>query len=416
MLNKAVFKPFIEKFAFQRNEKSVSYVQLTPDISSNTLSIEIKSMQKMIVSYQYTNIEENDMEIREGFSNGLIKYSDFCKEISSIKARNKLKIRFAKAGVVIEETDENNTLILHMLKLIDDTLISDITKITSSSKDAAITPEEAMSLAYMNDIRIDMEAVPQLNGISLKYEDGYVYFCSSSGSSLHCCKAEIDDDIFDGKEYMIPSVYMKDMLMLSSECVYLNLVNMGNSFGIQFSTSEVSIILPVMEIKKEESIFSNFIKVESMKNAEWQIKLTSEIFEDKQWKEFVKQEVALRKKYNDDKLASFVQFDMDFDCSEGDDFQCKLTLENVGKETQTSSGSVIAAEWVKSPCKDAGDDARLISNIRSFRINAFDFIKFAGSTKNKEFLCTVATDEYNNRYIVLQSENKYLYTPCGNID
>lgn len=410
MLNKALFKPFVENFAFQRNEKSISYIQLTPDISSNTLTIEIKSMQKMSVSYQYTNLEDGDMEVRDCYSNGLINYNDFCKEISAMKARNRLQIKFTKAGVMIEEIDVNDVVIVHMLKVIDDTLVNDLTAVTSCSKDACIKSDEIMSLAYMNDLRLDLEAVPQLNGVSLKYADGYLYFCSSIGSSLHCCKVEMEENILDGKEYMIPSVYMKDMLMLDSECLYLNIVEIGNSKGIQFSTSEVSIILPVTEIKKEDSIFSNFIKVETIKNAKWMMKFTSEVFEDKNWKYFVKKEVSLRKTHNDDKFASFMVFNADFsDYYDGQNLMYRLKIENIGEKVERTAPELIHANFIEKPDESVNLNAHPMNE---FKINSFDFIKFVGGMKNKEVTCTVGTDEKGNRFIVLNNENKYLYTPC----
>lgn len=394
MLTKAVFKPFIENFYLQRGEKDNTYIIFIPNLEENTLKIEMKSLKGFYVSYLYENIEADDLKVVDGFQNAILEYAEFCNLYKQIKARNILSLSFLKESLVLMQKDMKLDAIVSNIVKYTDSVIDTVLSPTEISDSVIANGEDIIDTTYLANFKLAIEENQQFDNITLRQIENELLFLASSGAALHCCKVKIDEEILDDNDYLIPTVYIKNMANIYTNYpVYISIEKTTdkNVAFLHFDTSDIQMKFQVKVIKREDSLFNSYPFSNWLSNKEKENhSLTTEFFKDEQsWKDFTALEAKGRKEFLANKFDSIIKFknidNLNFNVSV--DIWANDKAVGVGRFTATILGDNLP-------------------EIMTFGGN--DFIKFIRPDfKTRKELQMWISDEV----IVLKDRNRYMYVP-----
>lgn len=397
MLTKAVFKPFVENFYLQLGEKNYTYIILTPDLKKNTLKIEMKSLKGFYVSYLYENIEDGELKVADGFHEAIFTYSEFNSLYKQIKARNMLSLLFLKESLVLMQKDKKLEAIVSNSIKYHDSIINTVLLPTEISDTVIVNGEDMIDTTYLANFKLTLEENQQFDNITLKQINNELLFLATSGAALHCCKVKIDEEISDDNDYLIPTVYIKNMANICANYpvyMFIEKTTDENTAFLHFDTSDMQMKFQVKVINKEDSLFNSYPFSNWLRNEErMNYSLTTEFFKDEQsWKAFTELEAKGRKGFLAKKLDSIIKF---------------TSLDNL-------NFNVSVDIWVDDKTVGVGSYTATIlgDNLpKNMTFGSNDFIKFIRPDfKNRKELQMYMSDEV----IVLKDRNRYMYVPMLN--
>lgn len=390
MLNKAVFKPFIENIYFERNEKKNSNIILTNFKDELKLKIELMSANGLYVSHEY-EIEDDDIE-ESAYLSLAISYDEFVKCFSQIKARSTIKLLFQENFILVKEhlnkKNEEPNVVVNMIKK-SPVINNDMIKTVEMSDEMSIDTNDLKNIRYLSSLKFDIEAFEEFSGITLKKLDNDILLIGTSGSALHICKVKVGEIVDEMLEYCIPSTYLKNIENVTSEYgVYLSVGhNKNNNAVVRFSTDDTVLQFVTKEYNSSNSTIYNdslnepicFINKLTDKN-----QFTADFLKSKEkFKEFIELEKAARNRNGLGKLYTLLKISNHdgSNCYLGEMFANNLSIANYEINIENA-------------------------NDNNYVLCCHDLIKLLSDSNSYE----VYFNE-NDEYFVLSNKNKHILIP-----
>lgn len=394
MLNKSNLKPLAEMFSLQRNEKSATYLQITM-IAEDKIKFKMISLLATTFSYE-CSVEVGDVIDNNHGKTATIFFPDFEKGFKKLKAKNKLKIILDNDYIEIQQISNASDSVVETvsIKQSGDILIEDFI-FRDFSEYASYEISDINHSSYMANFKMNLENMECFNGITLRQDKDTLYFLGTFGASLHCFKMATSENILADNDYIIPSVYMKNMKNLFSNNGYFRYAKAFNGEKhidcIEFTDNNLTMIFPVKVISAENSVFSTpiFSKLLTMNPSN--VMDFKDCLIDGKKIDTINDVAKLINASKITKEDTVVEFNIDD------------TIAITSFDEQPLAHVAV--------CNIYFDKDTFDNNLHKV-INAYDFITFLSSTEET----TKIMYTFENDVFILMNGHKYLYVPLNEIE
>lgn len=393
MLNKSIFKPFMENYSFQRDEKNIAYLELKPDLRENKLILELKTLLGLKIVYKYDI--ENDVEVENDYQSGYLDYKHLTTVFKKLKARDKLSFVFKNNSFVIKclnpKTEEITEINVDVIQVPE---FNQTQENVNQSKIIPLITSNLKDTAYLSNFKIELEAYPQFGKTVLREHNNEFQFVATAGSSLHCCKIEKEksEEILEGKEYLIPSAYMKNINNFDNEIINLSIITINNKHYLRLNDDYLTMEFPILLNK--DAIYSTgmFLRLLSQECECYNLRFKHM---DETLEGLIKSESEIRNEGNLEKFDTVIKF------HELEDKKYTVSCETNADVEYTASHSSLTVEI---------DDENITFN-DLITISALDFLKFIKYNNNEtSYACKIFKDTYS-KFLIFRCGNRYMYTP-----
>lgn len=256
MIKKRIFKTFFDGLYIIKEEKREAYFRFIH--AEDKFIIELLTSAKQLFKYT-VYIEEKDDVQSLGIKSVVVPYDRFLKAYKALPASAQLKLTFQNDGLHIFSYLKNGKVQEEILEN-DYMEYSDRFQKYISDKKAEIANYQNVS--YLSKQKIGIEALTQLQYVTVQQIDGAILFIATSGVALHTVKVPCAKELLQGHKYLIKPAHIQNIGLMQEthEPYILELAHdeCRNTF-FRFTNGTLQISIPAIETAS--SIFENIVNV-----------------------------------------------------------------------------------------------------------------------------------------------------------